>query len=170
MKLYLNTETGLLTASAGATQPLRRLDAKQRDDLTLEIVPSEALGAGATGTFAAKADYGGNLCALDAAWSAPTTSGAGYIFEVSLATAEIDTLLTSATEATLKAEILWSSGGRTRRTQTFDLVVARAVYLGGEPPATSVPPPNFFHLSASDNSVWRISILPNGQIERTLIP
>ena len=169
MKTYLNIETGLLTLAAASTQGIRSLSAKRGDLLEMEVVPSAPI-AGAAGIFAAKqkGTYSGDPVALDSAWSAPATEGAGYLFSLSLNTTELNALFSGETaEVTLMAEITWSLSGAVRSTQTFDLVVARDVWTGDEgAPAAAEAAPSFL-LSSPDSSQWQISINNDGQLIRT---
>lgn len=169
MKTYLNIETGLLTLAATSTQGIRRLDAKRGDLLELEVIPSGAI-AGATGILAAKVKgtYSGDPVALDSAWSAPATEGAGYLFSLSLNTTELNALFTAETaEVTLMAEISWTLSGAVRSSQTFDLVVAHDVWTGDEGAPTAVMAAPSFLLSSPDDSQWEISINNDGQLIRT---
>lgn len=172
MKTYLNIESGLLTLAAGAATGIRRMDVKRGDLLELEVVTSAALDAGAVGVFAAKLKgiYSGGVLALDAAWEAPVLAGAGYLFALPLNTVPLDALFTGEiAEVVLMAEITFTSAGKTRSTQTFDLVVARDVWLGTEgAPSPVVAAPSFL-LSAPDASQWVISITNDGQLVRTKI-
>lgn len=166
MKLYLNTQTGNLSTASANGQPLRRIDAKQRDDLVLEVFPDVALVEG-SGLFAARTDYNQPLVALDANWDAPETENAGYVFNVSLATEELETLFSGGeTEIILKGEIRWVSSGAARRTQTFDLVVARAVYLEEDALPEPATAPDFFKLTSPDGSQWEVSITNEGVLQR----
>jgi hypothetical protein len=168
--LYLNTDTGLLTATAGATSPVRRMDVKRGDLLELEVITSPALPAGATGLLVAKQKgiYSGDPVALDAAWEEPQTEGAGHRFALALSTAELDALFTAElAEVGLIAEITWTAAGKTRSTQTFDLIVARDVWRGDEALPSPATAPLSFTLSSPDESQWTITITNDGQIVAT---
>lgn len=197
MKAYLNTRTGLLTAVAGGTQAVRRIEGKRGDVLLLEVVP-DAVIAGAVGIFAAKATYAGGVVVLDSTWTAPVVEGAGYLFEVSLNTVELDALFTDETdEAALLAEVTWTLDGVVRSTQTLSLVVARDVWRGDEPNPSEAgnllatqgeaeagtvndrwmsplrvaqamaAARESVRLEAPDGGVWEVRITNDGQLERT---
>jgi hypothetical protein len=172
MKLYLNTSTGLLTTAANGTTGIRRLDAKRGDLLELEVVPSAEI-TGATGILAAKEKgaYSGAAVALDSAWTAPETEGAGYLFSLSLNTEEIAALFTGEkAEVVLMAEITWTFGSVTRSSQTFDLVVARDVWQGDEGAPSPVTPLRSFDIeSVTGLTRWRITIDDDGVILRTAL-
>ncbi|MEI6034524.1 MAG: hypothetical protein WCS65_09620 [Verrucomicrobiae bacterium] len=136
MKIYLNTETCLLTLAAGSATPLTKFTAKRGDALDIEVMAD--LASGATGILAAKSTWSGDPVVLCPSWTAPETSGAGYLFSLSLNTTEINALLTGeVASVTLRAEITWTVGGKTRSTQTFSLIVERDVWRGDE--ATPTP-------------------------------
>ena len=167
MKTYLNTETGLLTALAGATTGIAKIAAKRGDTFLLEAVPSSTI-EGAAGVFAAKAAYSGTPVVFAGSWEAPETEGAGYLFSLDLNTSDLAALFTSEiAEVTLLAEISWSLDGAIRSTQTFSLVVARDVWRGDVPTPSPVEAAQSFLLSSPDLSQWQISITNDGQLERT---
>lgn len=189
MKTYLNTETGLLALTAAATQGIRQISAKRGDAFLLEVIPSAALGEGATGKFCAKSTYSGDPVALDAAWSEPATEGAGYLFALSLNTTELNALFTEETASvTLLAEITWEDETGVHSTQTFSLVVARDVWRGDEGVPTDATPeyplPGALvllgavhgeakitaaglEIQDTDTGVWRRITFANGQLTFT---
>ena len=167
MKTYLNTDTGLLTATATATTGIKQIACKRGDLFSLQVVPSAAI-EGATGVFAAKPTYGGDPVVLGASWAAPITEGAGYIFSLNLNTTALNALFTSElSEIPLLAEITWTLDGAIRSTQTFSLVVARDVWRGDEPTPTQANAAASFFLSSPDGSQWQISVTNAGQLERS---
>jgi hypothetical protein len=172
MKTYLNIETGLLTAEANGTSPIRRLAAKRGDTLELEVVPSAPM-ADATGILVAKRKgiYSGEVIVLDSAWSAPETEGAGYLFSLSLNTDPLNALfIDEKSEEVLMGEITWTVGSVTRSSQTFDLVVARDVWRGDEGAPSPVTPLTSFDIqSVTGLTRWRITIDDAGVILRTAL-
>jgi hypothetical protein len=168
MKTYLNIETGRLTAQGGATQPLRRLDAKRGDTLEIEVVPSATLAASATGKFVAKPKgaFSSIHPILYGEWSAPAASGSGWRFSIETDTEELAALLPNETaEVTLMAEITWSVEGKTRSTQTMDLVVAQKVWRGNEvspTPAPALPRPVVQYLADAPAHQTDFFMFPGG--------
>lgn len=160
MRLYLNTETGGLSLQVSGP-PLQRLDVKQRDVMRLEVFPSTALPQGTSGIFAVKETFDGEVMAFAAAWSAPEQSGAGYVFVVNLHTAVLEEKFTGdVAQVKLRAELRWErSPGDVRRSMTFDLVVARAVYLGEEGAPISLPEGT---LVSPDGKLWRLRVSNDG--------
>jgi len=168
MKTYLDNESGLLTLQPGDKQGIKKLDAKG-DTFVLQIVPSVAL-TGATGILAAKPDgiYSGVPVLLDAAWDAPTDPDTTYTFNLDLTSSEFLALFTGEIpQVILMAEVIWTLDGKVRRTQTFQIICARSVYLLTDitPHPTEAMPS--FKLSSPDSSQWTISITNDGQIERS---
>lgn len=167
MKFYLNTDSGVLTASEGASSPLRRLDAKRGDLLELEVMASPALPVGATGLLVAKPRglYSGAPVALDAAWEEPQTENAGYRFALDFGTSELEALFPDEVpEVALMAEISWTAAGKVRSSQTFDLIVARDVWRGDEGSPSALQAPGAFVLSSPDGAQWTVSISNDGQL------
>lgn len=131
MIAYLNTTTGVLSATQGGAA-LSRAEAKRGATWDLEVIPDEEIPAGSVGHFSAKSVYGGALLA-HGAWSAPTVSGRGWLFSLSMSGSGLAALFSGTTdEVPLLAEGTFTIGGKTRKSQTIDLVVERDIFTGTE--------------------------------------
>lgn len=140
MQLFLDLETGILSAF-GETSQLTQILCKRGDTLLIEVLASSDLPEDATGVLVAKTTPSGQPVALDSAWSPPTTSGGGYIFQLDLNTSEIDALFSGgSTTVDVLAEITWTADGVTSTSQTFTLSISADLWHGDETAPTSAIP------------------------------
>jgi hypothetical protein len=133
MKLYLDTNSWLLSPAPGGSNTTVILQAKQGTDLAIEIIPSRPLESGALGSLIAKPkdDYAASSVSWDLAWENPATSESGYRFDLSLKTAALGDLFTGSVKSIpLMAEITITQGSEVSKTQTFAINVARQVSIG----------------------------------------
>lgn len=131
MIAYLNTTTGVLSATQGGAA-ISRAEAKRGATWDLEVIPDEEIPAGSVGYFSAKSVYGGALLA-HGAWVAPTVSGRGWLFSLSMSGSGLAALFTgSLREVPLLAEGTFTIGGKARKSQTIDLIVERDIFTGTE--------------------------------------
>ena len=163
MKLYLDPVSAILALTAGSPTGISQLKLKRGDYVELEIVAD--LPSTATGIFAAKRSIGGEPVLLCSTWSVPQTSGAGFIFALSLNTTELNALFAGGTATvTLVAEITWTVGGHTRSTQTFNLIVDADVWRGDEtlPTPANVLMPTVLIASSAPTSEDDFFMFPGG--------
>lgn len=142
MKLYLDTDTWLLSTAAGGSNTTVTIPAKQGGELRLEIFPSSPLAAGTLGTLIAKPkdEYAAPSVSWDLEWESPTTSESGYLFRLPLGTAALADLFPPGVKSVqLMAEITIVSGASVFKTQTIAMAVARQVSSSEEGTPVSLP-------------------------------
>ena len=160
MKLYLDTNACLLSLSQGGSNTSVNLPAKAGTTLELEIFPSSDLSGDATGvlTTKPKGNYGASPVARALSWTAPTTSGAGYLFALDLNTSELLDLFTGTVDTVqLMADITWVSDGKTSKSQTFTISVGRPVATTDDGSPTEIPDLKASQAEAeagTDNTKW----------------
>lgn len=131
MIAYLDTNTGDLRATQGGSL-LTTITAKRGEDFDLEIVPDRDLDAATVGYFSAKSVYGGVLM-VHGTWTAPTVSGRGWLFSLSLNGGSLAAAFAGSLEKVpLLAETTVFIGGKVRKSQTIEMVIQREVYTGTE--------------------------------------
>lgn len=131
MIAYLNTTTGVLSATQGGAA-ISRAEAKRGTSWDLEVIPDVEIAPTSAGFFSAKSVYGGGLMA-HGLWTPPVVSGRGWLFSLSMRSSALAALFTgSLKEVPLLAEGTFVIAGKTRKTQTLDLIVERDIYAGDE--------------------------------------
>jgi hypothetical protein len=137
MVVYLDPTSGLITSDATQRTPLQTISAKRGTDLDLHVVTRTEIPATSTGVFAALAAAGGSPMAL-ASWQPPSQFDRGWLFEISLRGSDLSALLDSgAGSVSLNAEITAVINGKTRKSQTIELIVYGEVY-NPEPIASDI--------------------------------
>ena len=160
MRLYLDTNSWLLSTVPGGSNATIILPAKQGTDLELQIIPSSPLPPSASGSLVAKSkdDYEGGSVTWDLSWEALEDSDSSYLFRLSLRTIPLAALFVGSVKTRqLMAEITITHGEQVSKSQTFTISVAREVSTGEVGTPADLPDLKATQLEAeagTDNQHW----------------